>query len=77
MTCERFDLFVVDFPFSEADIIKRRPAVAICDGDFVARTGNVLLAMITSTRHSRWPGDCVIEDLVAAGCRANPRSACA
>lgn len=67
MTFERHGVYVVDFPYSDSDQIKRRPAVALCSGEFVDRTGNVLLAMITSAKQIFWPGDCEIDDLTSAG----------
>ncbi|MET0362403.1 MAG: type II toxin-antitoxin system PemK/MazF family toxin [Sphingobium sp.] len=67
MAFDRFDICVIDFPFSDRDVTKRRPALVICDRDFIARTGNILFAMITSAKHSAWPGDCPIAELEAAG----------
>ena len=67
MIFDRFDVCIVDFPFSDRNVTKRRPALVICDRDFIARTGNILLAMITSAKHSHWPGDCAIAHLEVAG----------
>ncbi|MEO8724270.1 MAG: type II toxin-antitoxin system PemK/MazF family toxin [Sphingobium sp.] len=67
MTFDRFDVHVVPFPFSDRDKSKRRPALVICDETFVARTGNVLLAMITSAKHSAWPYDCQISEIENVG----------
>ena len=77
MTCERFAVHVVDFPFSDSGRSKRRPALALTDARWSAATGNVVLAMITSARQSDWPGDCAIGDRAAAGltadCKVRPR----
>ncbi|RVT41795.1 type II toxin-antitoxin system PemK/MazF family toxin [Sphingobium algorifonticola] len=67
MIFDRFDICIVDFPFSDRNITKRRPALIICDRDFIYSTGNILVAMITSAKHSQWPGDCPITDLPEAG----------
>ncbi len=66
MTCERWDVVVVPFPFTEKQENKRRPAVVISKQEF-NRSGHTLLAMITSQSHSPWPGDTVITNLDAAG----------
>ena len=70
MTCERFDLHVVAFPFSDSPRIKRRPVLVLSNAAFHRATGNVQAAMITSASHSDWPGDTPIEDLPAAGLKA-------
>lgn len=67
MTFDRFDVCIIDFPFSDRNVTKRRPALVICDRDFIDLTGNILFAMITSAKHSRWPGDCLITVLDKAG----------
>ena len=67
MSFERFAIHVVDFPFSDKPLQKGRPALVLSDPAFSKATGNVVVAMITSARHSTWPGDCAIGDLGAAG----------
>lgn len=67
MSFERFAIHFVEFPFSDKPLQKGRPALVISDHAFSHATGNVIVAMITSARHSDWPGDCVIDDLGAAG----------
>lgn len=67
MTFERFAVHFVEFPFSDKPQQKGRPALVMSDQAFSRATGNVTLAMITSARHSDWPGDCAIEDMGAAG----------
>lgn len=64
---EQFEIYVVNFPFSDRDRTKRRPALIICSPEFIQQTGNILLAMVTSAKHSNWPGDSEIDDLSAAG----------
>lgn len=67
MIFDRFDIHILDFPFSDIDVSKRRPALVLCDADFIAKTGNALECMVTSAKHSSWPGDCEITDLESAG----------
>ena len=67
MTFERFAVHFVEFPFSDKLRQKGRPALVLSDPAFSHAAGNVIVAMITSARHSDWPGDCMIEDLGAAG----------
>lgn len=55
--CERFAIAVVPFPFVDAPVAKRRPALALSTGTFFAANGHGLFAMITSARHSAWPSD--------------------
>jgi mRNA interferase MazF len=67
VTFERYAVHFVEFPFSDKPRQKGRPALVLTDPEFVRATGNVTVAMITSARHSGWPGDCAIGDLAAAG----------
>lgn len=64
---DRFDVLVIDFPFSDMDLSKRRPALILSDAEFIRQSGNALVSMITSAKHSDWPGDCEISDMLAAG----------
>ncbi|MGH9416318.1 MAG: type II toxin-antitoxin system PemK/MazF family toxin [Terriglobales bacterium] len=57
MTCSRFDVVVVPFPFSERPAQKRRPALALSRPEFNAASGATLLAMITSAANPPWPLD--------------------
>ena len=45
---------------------KRRPALVISARDFNETHGQLILAMITSTRH-KWPSDITIKDWKRAG----------
>ena len=63
---DRFDVVVVPFPFSEKTGRKRRPALVLSNREF-NRAGHTVLAMITTSGHHPWPGDCRITDLEAAG----------
>lgn len=67
MIFDRFDVVVVPFPFVDRAAAKRRPALVLSAGAFQSATGNVVLAMITSSRRNDWPGDTLISDLSSAG----------
>lgn len=61
------DDVVVPFPFTERLASKRRPALVCSSATYNGATRHVVLAMITTARHSKWPGDVPIRDLHAAG----------
>ncbi len=69
MTCERWDVVVVPFPFTERPGSKRRPAVALSATAF-NQAGHTVLAMITSSSHAPWPGDTHLTELDPAGLSA-------
>lgn len=66
MICERWEVVIVPFPFTDRTAAKRRPALTLSDRAF-NQHGHTILAMITSAAHSAWPGDCPIGDFAAAG----------
>jgi mRNA interferase MazF len=68
VTCERWDVMVVPFPFTEKAGAKKRPALVLSGSSF-HHAGHSILAMITSRGHNPWPGDTAIGDLEAAGLR--------
>lgn len=70
MICERWDVVIVPFPFTDRAATKRRPALTLSGKAFNAH-GYTILAMITSASHSAWPGDCAVKDLSPAGLTAN------
>lgn len=61
------DVVVVPFPFTDRLASKRRPALVCSSAPYNGATRHVVLAMITTARHSKWPGDVSIGDLDAAG----------
>jgi mRNA-degrading endonuclease toxin of MazEF toxin-antitoxin module len=69
VTCKRYDIVVVPFPFSDRRASKRRPALALSSATFSAESGHTVLAMITSAGNPAWPMDVAI-DAEAAGLRA-------
>ena len=68
MIYNQFDVVLVPFPFTDDDIQKRRPALVLSSHEhFNKDTGHSIMAMITSARNLKWPGDVEISDLSSAG----------
>jgi mRNA interferase MazF len=68
VTCNRFDVVRVPFPFTDKKASKHRPALVLSvAATFNTPSGHAVLAMITSAANTPWPQDCPIEDLAAAG----------
>jgi mRNA interferase MazF len=68
VTFEAFDVVRVPFPFTDRDATKNRPALILSvSATFNTPAGHSVMAMITSSQHARWPLDCDIGDLTAAG----------
>lgn len=66
MICKTFDIVIVPFPFVDSVGVKKRPALVLST-EQSNKDGYVVLAMITSARHSKKLLDMVMEDLPAAG----------
>lgn len=62
---DQWRVVVVPFPFADGPKVKNRPAVVLSSRAF-NESGNTVMAMITSARHSLWPGDVAL-DHEAAG----------
>jgi mRNA interferase MazF len=58
--CDAWSVVVVPFPFSESPETKRRPAVVLSTRT-LNRGGLSIMAMITSARHSKMPGDILLK----------------
>ena len=69
MICEAWDIAVVPFPFTDSSGVKRRPALVVSATSFNRASGHTILAMITTARHSSWPGDTPL----AAGASGLPK----
>lgn len=61
------DIVVVPFPFTDRQATKRRPALVCSSRAFNTASRHVVLAMITTATHSRWPGDVPIRDQTSSG----------
>ena len=66
MICDRWDVVVVPFPFSDKAAEKKRPALVLSGTTFNG-AGHTILAMITTRGHHPWPGDCKLENFADAG----------
>ncbi len=67
----------VPFPYADRPIVQRRPALVLACPDAVDGLPVLLVAMITSAAHRRWPNDVVIVDLACAGLPAPSLVRCA
>jgi mRNA interferase MazF len=61
------DVVVVPFPFSDQNATKRRPALVCSSAAFNTTSRHLVLAMITTAAHAKWPGDVNIQDLKRTG----------
>jgi len=68
VTYSRYDIVKVPFPFTDRQASKTRPALVLSDDKaFNSRIGHSVMAMITSAKHSDWPLDTRIENLLGTG----------
>ena len=64
----QFEIVAVPFPFTDREREKKRPAVIISNpSNFDNKIGHSVLAMITSSKNSKWPLDVQIKDLDESG----------
>jgi mRNA interferase MazF len=66
MICNRYDVVVVPFPFTERPESKKRPALVLSNSDF-NQSNHTILSMITTKRKPPWPGDSEILDYENTG----------
>lgn len=66
VTCNRFDVVAVPFPFSDRPAVKRRPALVVSSAAFNQAHTQSILAMITSAP-GRWPSDVALHEWRKAG----------
>lgn len=57
MICDHWQVAAVPFPFMEKPAVKRRPALVISNRSFNAVNDHTIVAMITTAKLDRWPGD--------------------
>ena len=62
-----FSLVRVPFPFTDRAAQKRRPALVLSEPEFQKCSGHLVLAMVTTARHSSWPLDWMIQELEGTG----------
>lgn len=70
MICKPGTVVRVPFPFIDSPHAKHRPALVVSQERFQKAHRAVVLAMITSARHSAWPSDVAISDQASAGLSA-------
>ena len=67
MTYSAFEVVVVPFPFTDTNISKRRPALALSSETFNSALQQSVIAMITSQKNAPWPFDIPLQHLKEAG----------
>lgn len=66
MRFKAFDVVAVPFPFADRHARKRRPALVVSTQSFDNQHEQVILAMITTAKASRWFSDVEIVDWESA-----------
>lgn len=66
MTCNRWDVVIVPFPFIDKPTTKHRPALVLSDPSF-NQAGYTVMAMITTGANSQWLGDVPLTDFASVG----------
>lgn len=66
MTFKPHDIVVVSFPFADSSVKKRRPALVISSEEFNENHDQLILAMITTAKHSSWQSDTELKDYTDA-----------
>ena len=67
LTSNPGDVVIVPFPFTDREASKRRPALVCSSEKFNRQAQHLVLAMITTSTHTPWPGDVPLGDLKSAG----------
>jgi mRNA interferase MazF len=70
MIYNTWDIILVPFPFTDKNTTKKRPALVINNLEYQAKTGHLILLMITSAKNSSWYSDTKIEELDITGLKA-------
>lgn len=70
MICERYDVVVVPFPFSDRASAKRRPALVL-SGRWFNREGHTVMAMLTTKKTPPWPADTPLVNFQSAGLKVS------
>ena len=68
MACQKGDIVLVPFPFTDLSASKTRPAVVVSVEAFEIATGSVTVAMVTS-QSCDTPFDCPLDDWRQANLR--------
>lgn len=62
VTFKPHDIVVVSFPFTDSSVKKRRPALVVSSKEFNENHDQLILAMITTAKHSSWQSDIKLKD---------------
>lgn len=65
--CDKGDIAILPFPFTDLAKAKTRPALALSSGTANRDCGHTIFAMITTAARSHWPTDIALSDLAACG----------
>jgi mRNA interferase MazF len=65
--CNKFDVIVVPFPYTDKSISKNRPALIISNRTFNNQSGHSVICMITSEGKDPWPLDVFIQNYGECG----------
>ena len=60
------DIVVVSFPFTDSSVKKRRPALVVSSKEFNENHNQLILAMVTTAKHSSWQSDIELKDYADA-----------
>ena len=66
VTFKPYAIVVVSFPFTDSSVKKRRPALVISSEEFNENHDQLILAMITTAKHSSWRSDTKLKDYADA-----------
>jgi mRNA interferase MazF len=70
VTYDRYDVILVQFPFTEKRGQKQRPAIVLTDRDFNNAHLHAVTAMVTTASNTRWASDLHIAAFAEAGLRS-------
>ena len=66
-TYKPFAIVKVPFPFTDKNVVKKRPALVLSKPIYQEKLNHCILAMITSAHNTSWPDDVMIQNLAVAG----------
>jgi mRNA interferase MazF len=67
VVCDKGDVAIVPFPFTDLAKAKTRPALTLSLRAVNQGCGQTIFAMITTAARSHWPTDVALSDLAACG----------
>lgn len=62
MSITAFDVILAPFPYTDKPKIKWRPALVLTNESFNSSHNHLILAMITTAKHSSWESDARLHD---------------